>query len=255
MNNPVITSAPALAAALRVTDTIEEPAPLEQTFAADSLVPMYQIDTDGADAEAQSAAHVVSEIAERLRRLAAAYGEWTTFDAPAYFDLTAAQAARLVRISERVSTVYVIFFADLLLPAFRQAETFWADDFLPTYHITHPQHDVDTWAYAIYFQQHVQPKMVAYWHYLMDILQQTRSLLADDIGFLSTNCAPEERMRWRRAWERTPAAGLDMALQPALNNIPTLSLAFEFPLPTHRQSGRLRRLRRNRERRRRFRRG
>src|SRR4029079_18100240 len=83
------------------------------------LVPMYQV-PDGADGEeAVAAAHVVSAISERLRRLATAYAEWDTFDAPAYFDLSEAHSADMVRLVERVSTVHVVFFADLLLPSFQ----------------------------------------------------------------------------------------------------------------------------------------
>jgi hypothetical protein len=74
--------------------------------------------------------------------------------------------------------------------------------------------------------------------------------LADDIGFLATNAAHEERTRWQQWWSMPAVGGLDPQLTPALADIPTLTLSFEFPLPSHRQPERLRRLRANRERRR-----
>lgn len=263
-----ITSAPALAAALRETDAVESATPLEHEFAATSLVPMYQVEESNATDEAAQAAHTISEIAERLRRLADAYEAWNTFDAPAYFDLSQTQSERLVRVSERVSTVYVVFFADLLLPSFRRAESFWANRFCPMYQAAYLHREsngasprngganaaasngnVDAATdYEVRFLSETQPQMLEYWEQLLAVIQRTRRKLLDDIGFLSTNGSQEERARWCHAWRKTPAPGLVPALRPPLRDIPTLSLSFEFPLPTHRQSGRLRRLRRHRER-------
>lgn len=269
-----ITSAPALAAALRETDVAEIATPLEHDFAAASLVPMYQVEAGSATDEAAHAAHMVSEIAERLRRLADAYEAWSSFDAPAYFDLSQAQTKRLVRVRERVSTVYVVFFADLLLPSFRRAEAFWATRFRPAYQAAYAgkrsadyadgaMHDDAPPANGrfeaamdceVRFLTEIQPQMIDYWEQLVLVIQRTRRELLDDIGFLSTNGSHEERARWHHAWQERPAPGLVPVLRPPLQKVPTLSLSFEFPLPTHRQSGRLRRLRLHRERQRRDRR-
>lgn len=263
-----ISSAPALAAALRETDVVENIAPLEHEFEATSLVPMYQVENGNVADEAAHAAHMVGEIAERLRRLADAYEAWNTFDAPAYFDLSKRQSERLVHVRERVSTVYVFFFADLLLPSFRRAESFWAERFCPIYQAaylnasanlfqephTSSSHAAsnglhgDDADWEIRFLSETQPQMIEHWEQLVTVIRSARRELMDDIGFLSTNGSQEERARWLHVWQATPAPGLVPALRPPLRTIPTLSLSFEFPLPTHRQSGRLQRLRLHRDR-------
>lgn len=209
------------------------------------LVPMYQIQQGDIAAEATAVAHVVVNIADRLRRLGDAYGEWQQFDAPAYFDLSQEQTARLVKVVERVSTVHVRFCADLLLPTFQETALFWQQTFAPAYHRLRHDPPMGIEAY-----QPAQPAMLAHWQQLGLVLQAARAMLADDIGFLATNAAHEERMRWRMWWSTPAVGGLDQQLTPNLTDIPTLTLSFEFPLPSHRQPERLRRLRANRERRR-----
>ena len=46
-------------------------------------------------------------------------GHGNSFEPGPYFDLTPVQTARLVHVVERVSTVYVVFFVDALLPSFQ----------------------------------------------------------------------------------------------------------------------------------------
>ena len=94
---------------------------------------MYEVSGQSSAEEAASAVQALEDISDRLRRLHGAYGEWRQFDAGAYFDLSHAQTRRLVRVSERVSTVHVTFFADLLLPSFRAAEHYWYYCFCPSY--------------------------------------------------------------------------------------------------------------------------
>lgn len=258
----VITSTSALAAVLRETDVVEPAASFESLLAADPLVPMYQIPCGRSEDEAAAAAHVVSETAERLRRLGDAYAEWAVFDASAYFDLSEAQTDRLVRVHERISTVYVVFYIDLLLPSFQQAEAFWVNSFFPVYQAAY-QHNGEPRPVAenggldseIYFMAEIQPEMIARWQHLIRVVQLARSILINDIGFLSTNGSQDERAHWQSVWQQDPARGLAAALRPALAEVPTLSLAYEFPLPAYRQSGRRRRLYLNRERQRRRRRG
>jgi hypothetical protein len=62
---------------------------------------------------------------------------------------------------------------------------------------------------------------------------------------LAAGGGSEERARWRWAWARPAALGVAPALLPALDDVPTLTLAVDFPLPAARQPGRLRRLRRS----------
>lgn len=238
-----IQSTPALCVALRSMDEyIFRPVELSLN-SQDVLVEMYRIGSHTLAHEAESAAYLVSNIAERLRRLDTAYGEWEVFDAPAYFDLSIAQSGRLVKLIERVNTVHVTFFVDLLLPSFQQAVACWACEFAPLYRQMYQQPIVGP-----HFFQQIQPRMIEYRQYLFAVIHEARGILTSDVGFLATNGAQEERERWRRWWQTAPASGLDATLIPDLSQVPTLTLSFDFPLPASRQPDRLRRLRRNRER-------
>lgn len=250
----LITSIPGLAAALRETDRRHFPQSISLGVKVRDLVPMYQIEAGVIVEEAQSAARVISEIAERLRRMGIAYSEWPVFDAPAFFDLSTRQTARLVRVFERPNSVYVVFFADLLLPSFHAAESYWVEHFVPAYHAAGPVRSAATERgraaldpFDAVFNDEVKPELITRWTRLLAVARCTRELLSDDIGFITTNGSQEERLRWRRVWSKDPAPGLDAPLALTLDNIPSLTLSYEFPLPAHRQSGRMRRLRRNRE--------
>jgi len=238
-----IPSTPALAAALRAmnhTQFATEPlwtTPLE-------VVPMYRIGGTDSRAESEAASRTISEVVERMRRLTDAYGEWQHFDIPAYFDLPKDQTARLVRIRERVSTVHVIFYTDLLLPTFQQTLRFWATHFVPAYQAM----DQSAEGYQAFFTV-VQPAMIEHWQRLLTVITQTRQLLLEDVSFLAANGVQEERLRWRQWWSGVPVSGLDARLLPELGQISTLTLSLDFPLPIHRQPHRVRRLRQNRERR------
>jgi hypothetical protein len=245
-----------LAAALRRTHRrLELPEPLTTLLRRERLVQMYRIAPGdavaadvptGATTEAQAAAHVLLAVAERLRRLAAAYGEWAEFDAEAYFDLSLAQTARLVHVVERVSTVHVVFYADQLLPTFQAAATCWQTEFRPAYLIL--RHALAAGhaprAATLAFADHSLPQMVARWERLVQVVQATRAVLSDELGYWAANGSDEERARWRWVWPLNPAPGLPDALLPNLAQTPTLTLAVDFDLPAYRQPGRLRRLRR-----------
>ncbi len=238
-----ISSALALGVALRNLGN-QTFMPAGQRFSPiETVVPMYRIGNHTVEQEAETAAYVVGNAAERLRRLSAAYAQWDKFDAPAYFDLSKAQTAHLVKLVERVNTVHVTFFADLLLPSLQQAIDYWAQEFAPRYQQMRQQPTLGP-----AFVQEVQPIMVQRWQHLLAVIEQTRTTLSNDVGFLATNAAQEERERWRRWWPNTPVAGLDPTLLPDLAELPTLTLSFDFPLPAYRQPDRLRRLYRNRER-------
>lgn len=241
----LLSSTPAFAAALRtMTPTHFARCPLGET--PNELAPMYRVNGGNRDgSEVEAAAHVVSEVVDRMRRLSDAYGEWAHFDSPAYFDLSSSQAACLLRVSERVTTVHVTFYADLLLPSFQQLLAYWSETFVPAYDARNQ--DVDTYQT---FLTLVQPALVDQWQQALTVTMQTRRLLLGDVSFLAINGGQEERTRWRQWWDRPVAPGLDPRLTPALNQLPTLTLSLDFPLPAHRQPHRLRRLRRSRERRR-----
>jgi hypothetical protein len=238
-----ITSAPALAAALRTAGDLPF---VPIVLRSAGLVPLYQVTGGSEQAEATAAAHVIGEIIERLRRLAVAYGEWDRFDAPAYFDLSHEQAAQLVRVTERVSTVHVVFFGDLLLPSFCAATTFWYEHFVPAYGQMRREPRL-----AEAFHTCLLPQLEAHWQRLLAVLRETRTLLADDVGFLAANGAQEERNRLQRYWQGPARSDLAAAFTLRLADVPTLTLMLEFALPAHRQPDRLRRLRAARDRRRR----
>lgn len=236
-----LSSSPAFAAALRAMASPGGFAALWQSQS--ELVPMYRITGTDVNSEIDAASRVLSEVLERLRRLHDAYGEWQLFDIPAYFDLTESQAAALIHVSERVSTVHVTFYADLLLPTFQQSLAYWAQTFAPAYQ----QMDQGADAYTRFLTE-VQPAMIEQWQRLLSVITQSRKLLLEDVSFLAANGGQEERGQWRHWWDRPPAPGLDPRLTPELKQLPTLTLSLDFPLPAHRQPHRLRRLRRNRDR-------
>jgi hypothetical protein len=261
-----ISSAPGLAAVLRRSHRwLELPSPLRTLLRGDPLVQMYRVPAEHGETllpveeEAQAAAHVLLAVADRLRRLSNAYGEWREFDPSAYFDLTDPQAARLVRVVERVTTVHVTFFADLLLPSFQVAEAYWQEQYRRHYRalraeLQHgPAETVQLPngrlppAPVMDFVETVQPQMVAHWRRLLAVLRQTRGLVSEELGFWAAGGGGDERARWRWAWQAPPPPGVDPALLPDLADVPTLTLAVDFPLPAARQPGRLRRLRRSRE--------
>jgi len=231
-----ILSTPALAASMRRLGAAVDPPPPPPVLEPHLLTPMYRIGGDSVGQEAAAAAALASDLSERLRRLAAAYGEWRTFEPEPYFDLYSEQVALLARVSERVNTVHVTFYMDALLPSFQAALDCLAWEMAPARY--------QDGAYDL-----AQATMAEHWQRLLAVLQAARRRLADDAGFLAGNGANEERSRWRTAWQEPPPPGLSPLLAPALEETPTLTLSIEFPLPAYRQPGRLRRLRRAEQRR------
>ena len=249
-----INSIPALAAAVRSTGRGLFAPMANKHLAYKALVPMYRVRNTSLENEVEDAARLVDETSERLRRLATAYGEWPDFDASAYFDLTQKQAEAMVKVTERVSTVHVTFFTDLLLPAFRRAASFWASQFTAAHAAFELDYGqvVSSSRYDDDFLLDTQPVMSARWQRLLTVVEATSHRLADEPGFLGMTARNETQMALRQYWSQKPVRGIAPNLTPKLATIPTLTLSYDFPLPPHRQSGRVRRLRHNRERRRRF---
>jgi hypothetical protein len=148
-----------------------------------------------------------------------------------------------VTIVERVTTVHVTVFADLLLPSFQRAVTA-----LDAYAAAHARlHEgVEE---AERFFDHVQPAMLDAWAAAVAVARAARNQLAGDVGYLGLNGAAEERWRWSAAWQQPAAPGVAACLLPAPAAVPTLTLITDFPLPAWRQPGRRRRLSANRARR------
>ena len=241
-----IRSVPALAALLRQIDRCELPVSTTKIFASRSLAPVYRVQNSTGAKEAKAAVTTVSQLADRLRRMARAYGEWKEFEIPAFFDLWPEHARRLVELEERVSTVNVTFYADMLLPSFHLTEQYWTQEFFPAYQSAQPFAGAteEYSSYTAHFLEFEQPKMRAYWDKLLAVVTEARRELWNDIGFLAAAAAGEEKACWQWAWRCPPPPGLDERLLPPLRQLPTLTLNVEFPLPAYRQPGRVRRLRR-----------
>ncbi len=241
-----VRSVPALAAKIRQIDRCALPASYTEIFKTRALSPAYLVQNQIGAREAQTAVTAIAQVADKLRRLAKAYGEWNEFDIPAFFDLWPEHAPCLVRVEERVSTVNVTFFADLLLPSFQRAEQYWAREFFPAYQTARPPFNssADSSSFTAHFLEFEQPKMRAYWEKLLTVMAETRRALWNDINFLAATAGGEEKAYWQWAWRCPASPGLDDCLLPPLQQLPTLTLGVEFPLPASRQPGRVRRLRR-----------
>lgn len=242
----LIRSVPALAAKIRQIDRCALPASSTQVFSTRTLAPAYRVQNHTGAKEAQTAVTVVAQVAERLRRMAKAYGEWKEFDISAFFDLWPEHARRLVALEERVSTVSVTFFADMLLPSFRRIEQYWAQEFFPAYQAAQSfaRGTEDCSSFTAHFLEFEQPKMCAYLGKLMAVVFDARRELWNDISFMGATAGGDEKAHWQWAWRSSPPPGLDERLLPPLRQLPTLTLGVEFPLPAYRQPDRVRRLRR-----------
>lgn len=246
MEIEAVRSVPALAASFRCIDRCALPVSTTQIFSTRPLSPAYQLQNHTMAKEAQTAINTIAQVADKLRRLATAYGEWTEFDIPAFFDLWPEHAPYLVQIEERVSTVCVTFYADMLLPSFQRVEQYWAQEFFPAYQSARPflHGCAEQSSFSAHFLEFEQPKLIAYWEKILTIVAEARRTLWNDIGFLAAAAGAEEKANWQWAWRTRPALGLDERLLPDLRQLPTLTLIVEFPLPAYRQPGRVRRLRR-----------
>ncbi len=139
---------------------------------------------------ARRIAEGVALLAERLHRLPQAYPYWRPFDPAAYFDLYPEQVPALVRIERLGATLDVTLYADMLSPAFRRAERFWAQEFCPAYFAAGEKD-----AFWQHFQQRTLPGM-------QRRLQEAREEIAlagewlyqrGDMAFLSMAAAMDER--------------------------------------------------------------
>lgn len=196
---------------------------------------MYRIPAGDIDAESHAATQLVGEVAERLRRLRNAYGEWRTFEPGPYFDLTPAQVSLLTRITERVATVHVVFYVDALLPAFQLTQSYAARFAAYSGSAEHSDTVIAT--------------LASHWRRMLAIVETVHARLRHDIDFLALSAAAEEQERWL-ARQRLMESSHDEPWCARGNHFwPSLTLSIEFPLPAYRQPGRKRRLRRTWQRR------
>lgn len=205
---------------------------------------MYRLKPGSVTEEAHAAVQLAGEVAERMRRLPRAYGEWRIFEPGPYFDLTPAQVALLTRIVERAATVHVVFFLDALLPAFQAVHAYAAQMAMAM-----GSTEQDEMIYAT---------LAARWQRMLGVVDAARRHLHDDIRFLALNGAKEEQERWlgtqylRQNLKQNLKQDMLDIQQNMLAAAPwasperssTLTLSIDFPLPAFRQPGRKRRLRR-----------
>jgi len=193
---------------------------------------MYRV-TEGAG-EVAAATHLVTDSAERLRRLRRAYGAWQEFESGPYFDLTGPQLAMLVQVQERMTTVHVALTLDLLLPSVQAVAGWYLEQWQPIAGASAATQlmRADEWPA-------IHDEMQRRWQQACVTIHAVRMALHRSAAYWGFNHAAGERARWPLA-----ANGQSTAWQPGLAVAPTLTLALEFALPAARQPGRLRRLRR-----------
>jgi hypothetical protein len=217
-----ILSVAALAAALRRWRPGDPFAEASPVLSGRSLAPFYRLRPGSVEEEGRAAAQLAGDVAERLRRLRQAYGEWQQFEPGPYFDLTEEQAALLTRVVERASTVHVVIYLDALLPAFQAVQGCAGQN--------SPQM-TPCW----------QNALTRSWSRLLEVLGTAQRALQQDITLLAYSAADEERARWQRAGGERPAGPWAPL---AVKELPSLTLSVDLPLPVFLQSGRRRRLRR-----------
>lgn len=187
------------------------------------FVPAYRAPEYGEQAlVARRIANGVAILAERLRRFSRSYPHWHRFDPAPYFDLFPDQAAALVRIDVLGATLDITIYADMLSPAFRRAERFWAQAFCPAWFASGRNDAFDS-----HFYQHTLPAM-------QRRLQEARAEIAqagdilyrrDDITFLASSAALDERAAHQH---RLPAD--DKAIRSLFHHIPTLTLRRSYDI-------------------------
>ncbi len=200
------------------------------------LPPVYGIDeTLAGAAQSERAGRAAAELAQRLTRLKHAYAAWPVFDPGAYFDLRPCHLAGICRIEETQQVVRVRLYADLLAPAFRAAERYWVETFLPAYHAG------STSEAAAVYRDHLAdeaiPTLTGLLDRAVDVMQRTLDLLAGNLEVISLLGGLEERIQHRPRPGATLAPGLPAALQRLPRAMPTLTLDLIFPAPEARPVG------------------
>jgi len=198
---------------------------ISQGFLGEALVPAYRVPIRGVQERTiQHLADAIALLADRLDRLQHAYTHWRQFESGAYFDLRPCQSGPLVRTERLGATLDVTLHADLLSPAFRTAERYWAREFCPAYHAASDKQDDP---YTVHFFRRALPAMQRRMQLAREEISAAGELLYQrgDMTFLATASAPDER---ERHIQRFPPSEEDIAL--VFLEIPTLTLSRSFDL-------------------------
>ncbi len=219
------TSLPALAAALAEPQRAWPCQSDARALLNQPLVPAYRVPARGRHEECRRRlADAVAILAERLDRLPQAYGQWRVFDAGAFFDLRPCQLQALLRMESLGATLDLTLHADLLSPAFRVAERFWAEHFCPAYHAGGRQTDD---AFGQHFRRQILPAMQRRLDAAREDLSAAGRLLFErgDVTFLLSAAAPDERQRHLLT---LPPGDEDLAL--LFLDLPSLTLSRSYDL-------------------------
>lgn len=190
------------------------------------LVPAYQVDLE-LDVEGQQrrAAQVMAELAPKVARLVEAYPWWSPFEPGPYFDLYEGHLSHFCRVEETQRAVRVRVYADLLLPAFRAAERYWVETFLPAYHAAHASRNGTSSpggdAFLDYLDHEAAPELAARLRAAEQSILGTLDLLGHNLEVLNLLGGLEERIQHR---PQAVAPGLPEALQRLPRQMPTLTL-------------------------------
>ncbi len=205
-------------------------------FEIDYPPPAYHVD-EGLEGAAQSErlAQTVAELAQKLARLKYAYGAWPLFDPGAYFDLYPCHLASLSRVEETQQIVRVRLYADLLAPAFRIAERYWVESFLPAYHAGFSGDAID--AFRAHLHDEAVPTLARLLEEAVGVTQGALDLLAGNLEVVGVLGGLEERIQHRPRPGATLAPGLPAGLQHLPRTMPTLTLDVIFPAPEARPVG------------------
>ena len=230
-------SLPGLTAAILRTDRAWRVKSAAGRFERAPMVPAYHIDEQLSSYEqGQRAAQVVPELVQKLNRLKEAYGNWPVFDPGPYFDLYPAHLIDFCWVEETPHVLRVRLYADLLLPAFRRAERYWIESFLPAYHAGHNGASTD--AFRAHLFDEAMPAMEDLLERAQRVVQDTLDLLRDDLEVLSCLGGLEERIQHRPPPGFSLAPGLSRGLQRLPREMPTLTLDVLHRRPEQPSAGR-----------------
>ncbi len=199
------------------------------------LVPAYRVPSGlSVEAQRERVARVINLLADRLARVPKVWHEWDVFDVEGFFDLYPAQAEVLVEIQETRSQVIVTLYADVLCPAFQEAEIFWSERVVPALHVAQPAlfsrngqpADPASDAWVEELAHHLAPEMETHLYRAAEEMNAIRDILYrwGSVDFLVTSAAREERERITRSLDGQVAT----RVWERLRLVPTLTLQLAF---------------------------
>lgn len=230
------TSLPALAAGILQSHKMTRCRSDAARFADAPLVPAYRVEDDLPVAEQPAqVAQAIAELAQKLGRLEEAYTKWPVFEAGPYFDLYPTHATRFCRLEQTQHAVRLRLYGDLLAPAFRAAERFWVQGFLPAYVAS--RNGIGSQGAAGQRANDAAARLAVLLAQAEGVIQDTLDLLGDDLQVLACLGGLEERIQHRPHPGAAIAPGLAPALQRLPREMPTLTLDIMFARPEERSPG------------------